>query len=569
LYRLFFQIDNLTDLLQNIFMKKTIYIIGHKNPDTDSGVSATAYACLKRLTGTENCVAARAGHFNPQTEYIFKRFKVPFPEYIPDLIPKTKYYMNDGCPTVNDNIPLWEAVSRMSSKNTKVLPVVDADGTYRSMLHYSGFAHAVIKIMNPEKKSAISTSIDLIRRTLNAQPIIVKNEQQIFKCSVLVGAARHETFRRMLSEHKSENVVAILSDREDIQECCIDAGIKLLVLTSGFVLKKELREKAEKNGVSVIISPYGTSATAMLIGYSTPVSVMADATVQPVQAADSVSTIRPLLQESASRSLPVVDERNKVIGLISESDLLHDANIGVILVDHNELTQAVEGVEHYKLLEVIDHHRLGPLSTNYPITFINKPVGATSTLIADLFREQKISIPIDIASLLLCGILSDTLILQSTTTTEADREAAEYLSNITNLDIQKLGADIISAGSHIGGRSANEVIHQDMKEYTEGKLSYTVSQIEVDNTGEVMSRKKEFLDELEIERRSRKALFSALLVTDITHLNSLLFIESDERFLQTLTFPKKEDSVYFLKDIVSRKKQLIPMISEQVEKFES
>jgi manganese-dependent inorganic pyrophosphatase len=550
-------------------MKKTIYIIGHKNPDTDSGVSAAAYACLKKLTGFENYIAARAGYFNPQTEYIFKRFKVPFPEYIPDLIPKTKYYMNDECPTVNDNIPLWEAVSCMSSKNIKVLPIVDADGTYRSMLHYSGFAHAVIKIMNPEKNSAISTSIDLIRRTLNAQSIIVKNEQEIFKCSVIVGAAQYETFKSLLSEHKSENIVAILSDREDIQECCIESGIKLIVLTSGFILKKGLREKAEKNGVSVIISPYGTSATAMLIGYSTPVSVMADVAVLPVQVMDSVSVIRPLLQKSASRSLPVVNEKNKVIGLISESNLLHDPNIEVILVDHNELSQAVEGIEHYKLLEVIDHHRLGPLSTNYPITFINKPVGATSTLIANLFREQKVSIPIDIASLLLCGILSDTLILQSTTTTETDLEVAEYLSNITDLDIQQLGADIISAGSHIGGRNANEVIHQDMKEYSAGKLNYTVSQIEVDNTGEIMSRKKEFLDELEIERRSIKALFSALLVTDITHLNSLLFIESDKRFLQTLTFPKEEDYIYFLKDIVSRKKQLIPMLSEQVEKFEN
>ncbi len=548
-------------------MKTKIYIIGHKNPDTDSGVSAAAYARLKQLMGFDNYVAARAGHFNPQTEYIFNKFKVPFPVYVPDLIPKTAFYMRDNTPVVNGDTPLWEAVGRMSSKDSKVLPVVDIDGKYKSMLHYNGFAHAIIKIMNPEKKNAISTSIDLIRRTLNAQPIIVQNENAVFKCTVMVGASEIETFRQMLEARKTENVVAIISNRREIQESCINAGIKLIVLTSGFVLDKDLRAAAEKNGVSVIISPYDTSSTAMLIGYSTPVSEMADTTVKAVKPFDTVSMIRPLLKNSTSRSLPVVDNKNRVVGLISESDLLHSPNIEVILVDHNELSQAVEGVENCKLLEVIDHHRVGSMSTNYPITFINKPVGATSTLIADLYRENKIPIPIDIASLLLCGILSDTLILQSTTTTDIDRETAEYLSNITNLDIQKLGTEIISAGSHIEGRKANEVISQDMKEYPAGKEIYTVSQIEVDNTEEILSRKQEFLDELLIERRSRKALFCALLVTDITRLNSLLFIDSDDRFLQSINFPKQSDGVYFLKDVVSRKKQLIPIISEQIEQI--
>ena len=239
----------------------------------------------------------------------------------------------------------------------------------------------------------------------------------------------------------------------------------------------------------------------------------------------------------------------------------------MILVDHNEMSQAVEGVENYRLLEVIDHHRVGNLATKYPITFINKPVGATSTLIASLFRENKISIPLEIASILLCAILTDTLILQSTTTTDIDREMAEYLSNITNLDIQSLGEEIISAGSRIGGRDASEVIRQDMKEYSEGKLVYTVSQIEVDNTNEILKRKKEFLQELEFERRSRKGLFSALLVTDIASLSSILLIEAEKDFLPFIAYPKREENVYYLKDIVSRKKQLIPMISEVVSQY--
>lgn len=169
---------------------------------------------------------------------------------------------------------------------------------------------------------------------------------------------------------------------------------------------------------------------------------------------------------------------------------------------------------------------------------------------------------------MLCGILSDTLILQSTTTTDIDRQTAEYLSNITDLDIQTIGKEILTAGSRIKDRSAAEVIHQDMKEYKEAKVSYTVSQIEVGNLKEIMDRKKEFLEELEIERRSNKALFASLLVTDITQLSSLLFIEYDERFEQFITFPKQEKNIYFLKDVVSRKKQLVPLLTEQVENFE-
>ena len=548
-------------------MKKTVYIIGHRNPDTDSAVAAASYARLKQLLGYENYVAARAGHFTPQTEYIFNKFKVPVPEYIPDLIPKTAYFMQDHCETVSAETSLWAAIGKMNTLNYKVLPVVDSDGTYKSLLHYNAFAKDVLTILNPEKKIGITTSVDLVCSTLNAQPIIKKNSEQLFKCMIMIGSAKIETVRANLEEHKSENLIVIASNREDVHEACINAKVKLLVITSGYVLNKELRALAEKNNVSVLISPYDTSSTSMLVSYSTPVSVMADASVQPVMPGDTVAKVRPKLQTSASRCLPVVDSNNKVCGLINESDLLHEPNVEVILVDHNEMSQAVEGVENYRLLEVIDHHRVGNLATKYPITFINKPVGATSTLIASLFRENKISIPLEIASILLCAILTDTLILQSTTTTDIDREMAEYLSNITNLDIQSLGEEIISAGSRIGGRDASEVIRQDMKEYSEGKLVYTVSQIEVDNTNEILKRKKEFLQELEFERRSRKGLFSALLVTDIASLSSILLIEAEKDFLPFIAYPKREENVYYLKDILSRKKQLIPMISEVVSQY--
>ena len=548
-------------------MKKTVYIIGHKNPDTDSVVAATAYARLKQILGYKEYVAARAGHLSPQTEYIFHRFKVPSPQYLPELVPKTAYYMSGECETVSENSSLWHAVHKMQNSADKVLPVVDEEGHYKALLHYNAFAQNVLGILNPEKEAAISTSISLIRDTLNAQPLIIKNENEIFKCTILVSASEIETFKEIINEHLSENIVVIAGDRREIQEYCISKGVRAIIMTSGMLFDKDLQEKAEKKGVSVLSSPYDTSATSMLIAYSTPVSVIADKSAPAVKRVDTVQKIRGLLRESPSRCLPVIDEKNCVIGLINESDLAHEPNVELILVDHNELSQAVEGCEHYRIQEIIDHHRLGNLSTKYPITFINRPVGSTATLVATLYRENRVSIPKEIAQLLLCGILSDTLILQSATTTDVDRKMAEYLSNITGLDVQTLGRDIITAGSHIGGRAASEVIHQDMKEYNDEKIKYTVSQIEVDNTDEIMKRKKEFLDELEFERRSHGALFSTLLVTDITKLSSIMFMVSDGNFWQQVDFPLQEDNVFYLKDVVSRKKQLIPMLSEQLEKI--
>ncbi len=550
-------------------MEKTVYIIGHKNPDTDAVVSAVAYARLKNLLGYPEYKAARAGHLNPQTSYIFQKFAVPRPEYIPDLIPKVKYFMQDDVEVVREDVSIWEAIGRMEKTENRVMPVIDKEGKYLSLLHYSGFAKGVLTILNPEKKHSFTTNIDLISKTLNAQPLIIKGDSsRIFKASIHVASSSLETFENRLESHAAENIIVIASDRTDIHKVCIEHKVKLLITTSGCVIDKELRELAEKNGVSVIVSPYSTSPTSMLIAYSMPVSAMGDEEIKTVSVNDTVSKIKEILKDAHCKYLPVVDEENKIVGMVSEHDLLKEPNIEVILVDHNEITQAVEGIEHYKIQEVIDHHRIGAIPTKNPITFINRPVGSTSTQIAVLYKEYKIPIPKDIAPLLLCGILSDTLILQSATTTDVDREVAEYLSGISDLDIKELGNEILIAGSNIKGREAGELIHQDMKEYAEGKVCYTASQIEVGNPQEILDRKADFMAELKIERRSHKALFSCLLVTDITKLSSVLLIDFDSKFEQFITFPKMEENVYYLQGVVSRKKQLVPLLTEAVTNYQ-
>ncbi len=546
-------------------MEKKTYIIGHKNPDTDCVVSAVAYAKLKELLGYDNYVAARAGHLNPQTDYIFKKFDVPRPEYLPNLMPKVEHFMPDLDYSVKDNASVWSAIGKMEDfERVRVIPVTDSEGKYHSILHYTHFTKNLLSVLNPVKRTPITTSIGAIAKTLNAQPIVVQNEDEIFKASILVGAAHAESFAQKIKEHQSENIVVIASDRESIHELCINAKIKLLILSSNYVLGKELRQKAEENGVSVVISPYPVAATSMMIAYSTPVSVMSDKSIPAVHKNDTITKIRPAIKASPCHCLPVVDDEGKLIGLISEHDINMEPKVDAILVDHNEISQACDGIENIRIQEIIDHHRLGNMPTKYPITFVNKPIGSTSTIITLLYQENKISIPKEIASLLLCGIMSDTLILQSTTTTDTDRDIAEYLSNITNLDWQELGKEILEAGSRITGRTPESVVHQDMKEYTEGKLVYTISQIEVGNTNEILSKKAEYFEQLSMERKSRKGLFAALLVTDITKLSSILLIDADEKFESTLTFQKMEDKIYYLKDVVSRKKQLVPMITEQI-----
>lgn len=546
---------------------KTIYVIGHRNPDTDSVVSAAAYAALKQAQGAANCRAARAGKPTPQTEYIFNRFSVALPEFIPDLVPKVAYHFNGDIDTIGEDTSLWEAMDRLERNRTRVMPVVDRDGRYHSLLHYSAFAQKVLKMINPKQKTVIQTSVNLLSTVLHTQALVVHDSETVKKSPVVIAAAEFDTFTEHLGAHIPENTIVIVGNREDIQKHAIERGVRALIITNGTMLAKGLREQAESKGVSVLISPYDTASTALLIIYSMPVTTMSNTVVQPVNRNDTVRKVAPLLAEAPGKTLPVVDDEGALLGVISESDLYGEPNVEVIMVDHNEISQAIEGIENYRILEIIDHHRIGSVSTRHPITFINKPVGATSTIVTTLYQEHRIPIKPEIASILLCGILADTLVLQSATTTDLDRSTAEYLGNITNLDLESLGKDLMTAASNIAGRTAEELIAQDLKVYDEAGFSFGVSQIEVEDPHHILSRKKDFVDELERRRAKGGHLFSALLVTDITALSSLLIVAAEGNFEQSVGLPRQESSVYVLRDVVSRKKQLMPILSEIVEKF--
>lgn len=547
--------------------RKKTYVIGHRNPDTDSIVSAAAYAALKTACGLPKCVAARAGKPTPQTEYIFTRFGLPLPEFLPDLVPKIAHHFNPDVRTIPDSTSLWEAMEILEKSEVRVLPVTDGNGRYHSLLHYSSFAQKILKMINPRQKTIIETSVDLLSSALHTQALVVRNGATVKKSPVIIAAAEYETFVEHLAAHIPENTIVITGNRTDVQRHAIERGVRALIITNGTPLAKELRDAAERNGVSVLISPYDTSSTSLLIIYSMPVSCVSNSTVKPVNKDDTTRKIAPLLATAPGKSLPVVDDSGLVLGIISESDLYREPNVDLILVDHNELSQAIEGADHYRILEIIDHHRLGPIATKQPITFINKPVGATSTIVASLYRELRIPMRPEIASILLSGILADTLILQSATTTDEDRSTAEYLANITNLDIAELGRDLLQASSNVASIPARDLIAQDMKRYEEEGVTFTVSQIEVEEPREIVERKAEFLEALAAQRERGAHLFSAILVTDITELSSLLLVSAERSFEQSMGLPRLEESVYVLRDVVSRKKQLMPILSEIVERY--
>lgn len=527
-------------------MGHIIYVIGHKNPDTDSVVAATAYAELKRALGMTEARAARAGAANPQTEYIYSRFSVELPEFVPDLVPKVEYYLSGKAPTVRREAPLWEALALMEQVERQVLPIVDHKGGYRSMLHYGAFARNILAKINPHKKAVIPTSISHLLSTIKAQPIVVCGEDELFKARIVVAALETGSFTEHLHGEPLDNTVVIVGNREDVQRIAIESGVRALVVTNGNTVSKELRELAQDMGVSVLVSPYDTSSTSLLVIYSTPVWTMGDDTVPTVRLRDPLSAARVAIAASPSRSVAVVDDEGRVMSVFAEGDLINEPNIELILVDHNELSLAVEGIENYSIEEIIDHHRIGDLTTKQPITFLNRPVGSTSTIVANLYRESRVALTKPIASILLCGILSDTLVLRSVTTTEADRETAEYLCDITDLDIEALGRDIMASASVAARLPVEDMIRLDMKEYEASGDKITVSQIEVTNNDEILKRSEEVISALQSLRARSGLYLAALIATDVTRLSSLLFIDADRELIAHIGYPKASEGVYVL-----------------------
>ncbi len=545
-------------------MEPTTYVFGHKNPDTDSVVSAYAFAKLKNSTGNENYKPCRAGKLSPQTEYVFNRFDAEPPELISDMTPKVEYYMEENFISIRENQSLQLASLFMQKNNHHFLIVTDECGRYKSLLHYSIFAKNLINSLNPEHHIKILTNYNLIHQSIGGifanMPDFSRDE--LVNCTIIAGAAKLESFKKTVEERPDQNLIVITGDREDIVNFSIEKKAYCIVITGGRTVSEETVLSARKNSVPIIVSQFDTISTSLLTTCATPVSTVSDSTIKPVKKYDTLRKCEGIFKLSNVPVIPVIDDNEKVAGILTESMTHRQPKISISLVDHNEPSQAVNGVENYQIKDIIDHHRIASITTKYPVNFINRVIGSTSTIIANLYDDSKIPLDKKTAGLLLSGILSDTLILKSATTTQCDIETAEKLAKITGLLIDDLGKEIMSAGTKLKNISERDLILQDLKEYSENGTTFSVSQIEVDSPSVIFERKAKILASLEEERILKKRNFSALLVTDITKLDSYLFIKSDGTIEEFINYPKIEDGIYFLKETVSRKKQLIPLFTD-------
>jgi manganese-dependent inorganic pyrophosphatase len=543
---------------------KQVYVVGHRNPDADSLVAAHAYARLKNLQGVSNVIAIRSGAANSQSEYIFQRFVTPLPQLMPDVIPKVMHHMQENPICINQKDSLWSALQIITKEGIDTLPIVDEAGLYVQLLCYESISLYIMKKTSVPLRSMLISSLHLIKSTINAQSLLEFDTDVVRGYTLLVATSYSQTFKDEFDRENPQNLIVLIGDRIDLQRYIIERRVAMMIVTNNYILTPELRTLAQENRVSVLVSSHDAASTSVMLLYSVPVSQAAIDT-EAIAHDVPLSKAKNLIEHSTARAVAVVNNQREVIGLLKEMDLNRKPNIALILVDHNELGQGIPGIEKVDIIEIVDHHRLGGFKSSNPMAFINQIVGSTCTIITNLYKTLHVPLDVATASLLLCGILSDTLGLKSATTTTIDEETANYLASLTQLSIQALAQELREASNLMASHSPQEIIGMDRKEYQEAEWKFYISQIETSDPDLFIKQKDLYLPILERYKVENSALFCALLITDTATLSSYLIIQAEEIFLNLIPYPKHTASIYFLQNVLSRKKQLIPLISEMID----
>ena len=548
--------------------KDRVYIFGHKNPDADAICSAIAYEAFKHTTGQKEFVAARCGNTNARIEAILDYFKCPVPQFIGDVTPRINDIMRSEVQSVGKQSTCFEALEKIDQHDVRVLPVVDAKNRVEGLISF--FQLGEFFIPSPKESRdlrRVYTNIESIIRSLNAISINTIQKDLIEELSVHVGAMDISSFgehHKKLSTPVDRSII-VVGDRKDIQEKSINLGVRLLIISGGLSVEDSIIEMAKEKGVSLIISPYDSATTSWIVRTASQLEGLVENRIHCFQKDDRVSSVKKRIAGLDDPLYMVVEGEKKLIGVFSKSDILRPTQKKIVLVDHNEISQAVDGASEVKILEVIDHHKLGNLPSEEPVLFINRPVGSTCSIIADLFRTQKIVPDQSIAGILMSGIISDTLLLNSPTTTPLEKELLDWLEPIAKIKSEELADIIFSTGSVVLNKSAEETIKSDCKIYEENDITYSVSQIEELGFNNVKGKIKDLNKALKQFRESQKHFFSMLLITDINSHDSLLLVASDAELKEEIKFPvHSRYSANLLKGVVSRKKQLLPYIASML-----
>lgn len=540
-------------------MSEKIYVVGHKNPDTDSICGAIAYANLKQRQGMSQVIPCRAGKINRETEFVLNAFGVEAPNVLKDLHLRVKDLLSGSIPTVRPKASLLEVWKIMKEKNQKTLPVVDHTERMIGMITVGSLSGSYIESMADHDLGALHVPVENVVKTLNGVLLIGSKELEL-QGSVYVGAMRHET----LESYVGSGNIVLMGDRPAAQESALRQGVSALILTGGATLAPGLEELARQRGSVVISVPYDTFTAARLLPMTAPVeTAMKTEGIISFNDDDLISEVKAKMLETRYRNYPVLDEQGKVVGLISRYHLLSLSRKKVILVDHNELGQAVVGADQAQIIEVVDHHRVGGIQTGEPILFRNEPVGSTCTIVAKCYRDAGIVPEKAIAGIMLGAILSDTVIFKSPTCTHIDIEMANYLAKIAEVDPKEFGVQMFKAASNLGERKVDELIEEDLKEFSMGDLKVGIGQFSVMGIEGLDKLRVELSQRLEEIRSQRAMDYLLLMVTDLLEENTELFVSGSkpEEIAKAFGQPLSSGSV-FLPGVLSRKKQVVPPLSK-------
>lgn len=539
-------------------MIKTTYVIGHRNPDTDSIASAVGYAALKQRQGDSSVVAAMAGAPNPQTRYILDRLVIPDPLFLADVHPKVRDTLKRQPVTVHRHDSAYEALELFNRSGVRVLPVVDDDNRPCGILSLLRLSESYL-LPCQDKLRQVTTSLSNLAGTLAADIITGTCSGTTVTLNLFIGAMLEESFNSRIEGHDPRELLIMTGNRRTIQLAAIERGVRVLVITGGHPLEEGLLELADKHGVAVLLTHHDTATAAWLARLSTPVEHLAEQEFAEIGVDKSLAALRQKLLAANVSAVLALEEDGTLAGVATKSSLLAPLPYSLILMDHNELGQAVPGAELVEITEVIDHHKLGNGHSNAPISFTTSPVGSTCTLVARRYRESGVEPEVQIAALLLAGILSDTVILKSPTTTAADIQMAAWLEERSGVVAADFGRDIFAASSSLKNYgSPDRVVAADFKLFTHDKHSIGVGQVEVIGFDEFYGMKDELLSALAELKRRDNLFIAGLMVTDITTETTLFLVEGHTRIAHVMEYPQLEPHLYELKNVMSRKKQMVP-----------
>lgn len=546
---------------------RKVIVIGHKNPDTDSICSAICYAYLKTEVTGRTHVAGRAGHVNEETQFVLNYFGVESPGLIENVKTQVKDIEIRQTKGVVRDISLKKAWRLMQDANAVTLPAVSGGDTLEGLITIGDITKSYMNVYDSSILSKARTQYSNILETLEGAVVVGDAGRYFEEGKVLIAAANPDMMEYYISPHD----LVILGNRYESQLCAIEMEAGCIIVCEGAAVSMTIRKLAQERGCTVITTPYDTYTAARLINQSMPISYfMTKDNLITFDDTDYIDEIKDVMASKRHRDFPILDKNGKYKGMISRRNLLGAKGKQIVLVDHNEKNQAVEGIENAEILEIIDHHKLGTVETIAPVFFRNQPLGCTATIIYQMYNESNVTIDKATAGLLCSAIISDTLLFRSPTCTEIDRLAALALAGVAGINIDQYAGEMFAAGSNLKGKTDEEIFYQDFKRFNAGKVSFGIGQISSLNAGELNELKIRMMPYLQKAHKEHGVDMMFFMLTNILTESTELICQgtgAESLIINAFRIGAEEESgkdskdhVVQLPGVVSRKKQLIPAI---------